>query len=38
MPPEARVESVAGIIMAPHTRSIWIAPNVPKLAAFEKIT
>jgi isopenicillin-N N-acyltransferase-like protein len=38
MPPEARVESVAGIIMLPHTRSIWIAPNVPKLVAFEKIT
>ena len=37
MPPEARVESVAGIIMMPHTRSIWIAPNVPKLVAFEKI-
>jgi isopenicillin-N N-acyltransferase-like protein len=38
MPPEARVESVAGIIMLPHTRSIWIAPHVPKLVAFEKIT
>jgi isopenicillin-N N-acyltransferase-like protein len=37
IPPEARVESVAGIIMLPHTRSIWIAPNVPKLVAFEKI-
>jgi len=23
--------------MLPHTRSIWIAPNVPKLVAFEKI-
>jgi isopenicillin-N N-acyltransferase-like protein len=38
MPPEARVESVAGIIMAPHQRAIWIAPNVPKLVAFEKIS
>jgi len=28
---------VAGIFMLPHTRSIWIAPNVPKLVAFEKI-
>lgn len=37
MPPEARVESVAGIIMAPHDRAIWIAPNVPKGVAFEKI-
>jgi len=38
MPPEARVESVAGIIMSPHERAIWIAPNVPKLAAFERIS
>lgn len=32
--PEARVESVAGIIMEPHSRSIWIAPDVPKKVAF----
>ena len=35
--PEARVESVAGIVMNTTTREIWIAPDVPKRCAFEWI-
>lgn len=37
LPPEARVESVAGIIMHPQTRRIWIAPDVPSRAAFQLV-
>lgn len=37
LPPEGRVESVAGIIMQPATRSIWIAPEVPKRCEFARI-
>ena len=37
LPPEGRVESVAGIIMRPATREIWIAPDVPRRCGFERI-
>ncbi|MFM7026587.1 MAG: C45 family autoproteolytic acyltransferase/hydrolase [Limnohabitans sp.] len=37
LPPEGRVESVAGIVMDCHARQIWIAPNVPSRCAFEKL-
>ena len=37
LPPEGRVESVAGIVMNPATREIWIAPDVPSRCAFERI-
>lgn len=37
LPPEGRVESVAGIIMNPVTREMWIAPDVPNRCAFERI-
>ena len=37
LPPEGRVESVAGVVMCPGTRSIWIAPDVPSRCAFEPI-
>ncbi|MFM8575745.1 MAG: C45 family autoproteolytic acyltransferase/hydrolase [Limnohabitans sp.] len=37
LPPEGRVESVAGIIMNTTTREIWIAPDVPSRCAFEPI-
>ena len=38
LPPEGRVESVAGIIMNTSTRQIWIAPAVPSQVAFEELT
>lgn len=37
LPPEGRVESVAGIVMNPGTRGIWIAPDVPSRCPFEPI-
>lgn len=37
LPPEGRVESVAGIVMNTHTRQMWIAPNVPSKVAFQLI-
>ncbi len=37
LPPEARVESVAGIIMHPHTRRFWIAPDVPTKTEFQLV-
>lgn len=37
LPPEGRVESVAGIIMDCHARQIWIAPDVPCRCPFEAI-
>ena len=37
LPPEARVESVAGIIMHPHTRRFWIAPDVPSKVDFQLV-
>ncbi len=37
LPPEGRVESVAGIVMNTHTRQMWIAPDVPSQVAFEEV-
>jgi isopenicillin-N N-acyltransferase-like protein len=37
LPPEGRVESVAGIVMNTHTRQLWIAPDVPSRVGFEEI-
>jgi len=37
LPPEARVESVAGILMNTTTREMWIAPDVPSRCAFEAV-
>jgi len=37
LPPEGRVESVAGVIMNTRTRQMWIAPDVPKRCAFELV-
>ena len=37
LPPEGRVESVAGIVMNTHTRQMWIAPDVPSKVAFQAI-
>ena len=37
LPPEGRVESVAGVIMNTHPRQIWIAPDVPSKVAFQVI-
>ncbi len=37
LPPEGRVESVAGIVMNTATREMWIAPDVPKRCAFEPV-
>jgi isopenicillin-N N-acyltransferase like protein len=37
LPPEGRVESVAGVIMNTTTRQIWVAPDVPKHCAFEPV-
>ncbi|MDB5894669.1 MAG: Acyl-coenzyme A:6-aminopenicillanic acid acyl-transferase [Rhodoferax sp.] len=36
-PAEGRIESVAGIIMHPATRSIWIAPDVPNRVDFSRV-
>ncbi len=33
-PAHGRIESVAGIIIHPHSRQIWIAPDVPNRVAF----
>ncbi len=37
LPPEGRVESVAGVIMNTTQRQMWIAPDVPKRCAFEQV-
>jgi isopenicillin-N N-acyltransferase-like protein len=37
LPEEGRVESVAGVIMNTTTRQMWIAPDVPKRCAFERV-
>jgi len=37
LPPEGRVESVAGIVMNTATREMWIAPDVPKRCTFEPV-
>jgi len=37
LPPEGRVESVAGVLMNTHTRQMWIAPDVPSQVAFQAI-
>jgi isopenicillin-N N-acyltransferase-like protein len=37
LPPEGRVESVAGVLMNTYTRQIWIAPDVPSQVAFQAI-
>ena len=37
LPPEGRVESVAGIVMNTTTREMWIAPGVPCRCNFEKV-
>ncbi len=37
LPPQGRVESVAGIVMDTHTRQMWIAPGVPSQVAFEAV-
>lgn len=37
LPPEGRVESVAGIVMNTTTREMWIAPDVPSRCAFEPV-
>ena len=37
LPPEGRVESVAGVIMNTTTRQMWIAPDVPSRCAFEPV-
>ncbi len=37
LPPEGRVESVAGVVMNTATRALWIAPDVPSRCAFEPI-
>ncbi|HEY9065495.1 MAG TPA: C45 family peptidase [Burkholderiaceae bacterium] len=36
-PIESRMESVAGVIMRPLSRQIWIAPDVPSRAAFAEL-
>lgn len=37
IPVEARVESVAGIIINPQARQMWIAPDVPNRVAFSLV-
>jgi isopenicillin-N N-acyltransferase-like protein len=36
-PIEARMETVAGIIINPRTRQMWIAPDVPSRVAFTEV-
>lgn len=36
-PAESRIESVAGIIIHPHSRRLWIAPDVPSRVAFSEM-
>ena len=36
-PVESRMESVAGIIIRPRSRQIWIAPDVPSRVAFSEL-
>jgi len=36
-PLESRMESVAGIIIRPRSRQIWIAPDVPSRVAFSEL-
>jgi isopenicillin-N N-acyltransferase like protein len=37
IPVEARIESVAGIIIDPHARQLWIAPDVPSRVEFARV-
>ena len=37
VPPESRVESVAGIIMQTHPPAMWVACDVPSRVAFESV-
>lgn len=37
LPPPARVESVAGIVMDCDSRQIWIAPDVPSRCQFSRV-
>jgi isopenicillin-N N-acyltransferase-like protein len=37
VPPESRVESVAGIIMQTHPPAMWVACDVPSRVAFEPV-
>lgn len=37
VPPASRMETVAGIVINPHTRQIWIAPDVPSRVAFTEV-
>lgn len=37
LPPEGRVESVAGVLMNTDTREMWIAPDVPSKVGFHAI-
>jgi isopenicillin-N N-acyltransferase-like protein len=35
--PDARVESVAGVIMSVEDRAMWVAPDVPSTVSFERV-
>lgn len=37
LPPEGRVESVAGVIFNTRTRQMWVAPDVPSRSVFEPV-
>jgi isopenicillin-N N-acyltransferase-like protein len=37
LPAHSRIESVAGIIIHPHSRQMWIAPDVPNRVAFTAV-
>lgn len=36
LPPEARVESVAGVLIDCDARAMWVAPDVPSRAGFQR--
>jgi hypothetical protein len=35
--PDARVESVAGVLMNVNARCMWVADNVPSKVAFDPV-
>ena len=37
LPPEARVESVAGVVIDCEARAMWVAPDVPSRAEFQRV-
>jgi isopenicillin-N N-acyltransferase-like protein len=37
VPPESRVESVAGIVMHTQPPAMWVASDVPTRVAFESV-